>query len=339
MNIKQLLVAAGIGIAGIVGISSTAYTVNEGQQAVVTRLGKPVRMIVHSYGGVSEEQKKRIEEWNTQQESPVKVESGAGLYFKVPLFDSVTSMESRILEYDAAPKNIVTRNKQKLTVDTFAPWRIDNPLLFSQRVGTEKGAQLRLDDTIYSGVREEAGKYDLIEIVRNSNEPIKGDEEKGGETKVWENIQYGREKILATAAEDSRVQSFPYGIDVLDVRIKMADLPPENAASVYNRMNAERKRISDQFLAEGKEQDMMIRSGADKEAAEIESGALKQAGETKGEADRRVVEIYANAASQDPNFFRLWRTLQAYDKAFGPDSTVVVGESPFTRYLLGTSGK
>ncbi|MBI4980340.1 protease modulator HflC [Candidatus Woesearchaeota archaeon] len=370
MKLKNLLLGAGIGLAGLIGVTSTSYVVDATEHVVITRMGKPVKVVINPgpYAKLDPNMQKKIEDWNSSlpEAERVEIEYEAGLYLfdKLPFVDTVNSIDSRVLEYDSSPRIVVTKDKKKLLVGNYARWRVENPVVFLQTLLSESAALPRFDDFVYSEVREQVGNQDLIEVVRSSNQPIRTEEEekavlglnpmtnisgtatasasgsKSDSTENyqyrWAEIKYGRPELLKRVTEGSQKKASTYGLNVLDVRVKTADLPPENADSVYKRMSAERNRIATQYRSEGEEKYIKIRSGADKEKAEIESAALENAGKKRGAADQEVFRIYTEAQQQNPGFFELWRTKKAYETAFGGEkgtTLVLPANTSFNRYL------
>ena len=266
----------------VAGWNLVAYTVPQWQQAIVVQLGEPVR---------------------TVQEP--------GLYFKLPLIQDVLYFDKRLLAYDASPKGILTKDKQQLVVDNYSRWRIRDPLQFYRTVRDEAGAQSRLDDVIYSIVRENLGRRTLREIMNEK-----------------------RTEVMAEVTKESDTKARDYGIEVTDVRIKRADLPEKNELNVFERMRTERERQAKKFRAEGDEEARKIRSGSDKEVQILTAQARKQAEILRGEGDAQAVKIFADAYGRDPAFYQLVRTLEAYRKSFNEGTTVVLSpNSEFFRYL------
>ena len=256
------------------------YTVDETKQAVVHQFGKPVRTVTE-----------------------------AGLHVKMPWpVQTVIYFERRILDYDSAPTEILTEDKKNLDVDNFAKWRIIDPLKFLVTVQNENGAQARLDDIIYSELREALGQHELEEIVSTNRSELMD---------------------MITSASDSTARD--YGIEVIDVRIKRADLPEQNERSVYERMRAERKRIANRYRSEGEEEALKIRAVTDSLKVVIMAEAYKNSQITRGDADAKAIEIYANAFNQDPEFFEFIRTLEAYKSII--DSNTVLVLPPDTELL------
>jgi len=266
----------------VAGWNLVAYTVPQWQQAIVVQLGEPVR---------------------TVQEP--------GLYFKLPLIQDVLYFDKRLLAYDASPKGILTKDKQQLVVDNFSRWRIRDPLQFYRTVRDEAGAQSRLDDVIYSIVRENLGRHTLREIMNEK-----------------------RTEVMAEVTKESDAKARDYGIEVADVRIKRADLPEKNELNVFERMRTERERQAKKFRAEGDEEARKIRSGSDKEVQILTAEARKQAEITRGKGDAEAVKIFADAYGRDPDFYQLVRTLEAYRKSINDGTTLVLSpNSEFFRYL------
>lgn len=242
---------------------------------------------------------------------PVRVISNPGLNYKVPLLQQVMFFDRRLLVYDAAPAEIVTSDKKNLVVDNYSKWRIVDPLKFYQTVKNIAGAQSRLDDIIYSEFRVELGKETLNDIV----------------AKV-------RDKIMKTVTANSNKTAADYGIEVVDVRIKRADLPVENEQHVFSRMQAERQRQAKKYRSEGEEEAIKIRSQAEKERTVILAEAYRKSQEIRGEGEQKAIAIYARAFEQDESFYSFYRSLQAYEKALADKSTLVLGSgNEFFRYM------
>jgi len=239
--------------------------------------------------------------------------SSPGLHFKLP-WRSVIKFENRILEYDVEPQAIITKDKKKLEVDNYARWRIANPLLFYRSVRTLNGALSRIDPIVYSELRVELGKHVLSDIV-DSN----------------------RVKIMETVSNETQIKLADYGIDIIDVRIKRADLSKENERAVFDRMRAERLRIAKQYRSEGEEKALEIRAETDKEKTIILATAYKESQILRGEGDAKAVEIYAKAFQSDPKFYEFIRTLEAYEKVVDKKSTLILStDSDLFKLLKGT---
>ena len=271
----------GIGVLLVIA-SRTLYAVSETEQVVVTQLGRPVRLV----------------------QTP-------GLHLKVPFLQQLTFFEDRLLDYDAAPAPVITRDKKNLVVDNYAKWQIRDPLKFLQTVQNEAGAQARLDDIIYSKVREQLGLHDLVEVIATKRAPI-------------------MQAVTAGSHEASRA----YGIGVIDVRIKRADLPPENAQAVYGRMRTEREREAKRYRSEGQEEALKIRAESEKQKTILLAEAYEQEQAIRGEGDAAAMRVYAEAFQHDPDFFTFTRTLEAYRKSLKGKTTLLLPpQMEFLRYL------
>ena len=270
-------------IVGIIILGSQAfYKVDQVESALVIQLGKPVRVV----------------------KSP-------GLYVKTPFAQKVVYFDNRLLLYDATPSAIITKDKKNLVVDNYAKWRIVDPLKYYQTVNNETGAQSRLDDVIFSNLREELGKHDLFDIVAKTR------------ASLMETV---------TAKTNEAVQAF--GIEVRDVRIKRADLPPENERAVFARMMAERHREAKRYRSEGEEKALAIRASADKDKTVILSEANRKSQVLKGEGDAVATRLYAGAYSRDPKFFEFINTMEAYKKVLGErDTLILTPDSEFFKYI------
>jgi len=258
------------------------FIVDETKQAIVLQFGKPIRTI-----------------------------GEPGLNWKLPFIQNVVFFEDRLLVYDAAPTEIITKDKKTLIVDNYARWRIIDPLKFLQTVRDLNGAQARLDDIIYSELRVDLGLFDMSEIVSEK-----------------------REGIMKRVTEISNEKANTYGIEIVDVRIKRVDLPPENEKYIFDRMRAERERIAKQYRAEGQEESAKIIAETEREKTVILAEAYKTAQVLKGEGEAESVKIYAESFNQDPEFYKFYRTLEAYRKTFKDKTTVLLStDSEFLKYL------
>ncbi|NDV18058.1 protease modulator HflC [Pseudodesulfovibrio sp. JC047] len=236
---------------------------------------------------------------------------GPGLHFKMPVVQNVVFFDARILDFDARPEEITTTDKKYMNVDSYTKWRISDPLTFYTKVRTIQGARARLDDIVRSQLRVALGRYTLIEVVSHK-----------------------RQEIMAAVTKSSKELLTPYGIEVLDVRIKRTDLPAENARSIFGRMKAERERQAKQYRSEGQEASARIKAEADKDRAIILADADKQAEITRGKGDAQATKIYADALSQSPDFYEFVRSMEAYRKSFTKNSRfILTPESPFLKYI------
>lgn len=306
-----------IAVVAVVLLGSAFFIVDETKQAVVTFFGEPVTIIL---GSLPPEQKADLEEairaYESKKNTKLTIKQGAGLYMKIPFLQKIILLEDRILEYDSEPTDIVTRDKKHLLVDNFARWRIVNPLLFIQTVRTENGAQSRLDDIIYSVLREELANSNLIEIVRT--EDI---------ASLEEHITTGREVIMDAVRAKADKAARRYGIQVIDIRIKRADLPPENLNAIFSRMRAERSRISKRYRSEGEEEAAKIRAETDRDVKIILAEAYREAEATKGRGDGKAAAVYAEAYGANEKFYVFVQSLETIKTSTRPQDQLIMSTS------------
>lgn len=232
---------------------------------------------------------------------PVRTIQTPGLHFKLPApIQSAVFFDKRLLEYDVQPAEVLSTDKKTLIVDNYVRWRIVDPLLFLQTLQAIPTAVTRLDDIVYSEIRRELGLHNMDEIITDN-----------------------REQIMDAVTKASYEATLPYGIEVIDVRIKRVDLPAENEASIYARMQAERERQANKYRSEGDEEAQKIVASTEKEKTIILANAYKVAQETRGEGEARALQIYAKAYSADPSFYEFLKTLETY-KSIIDTSTVLV---------------
>jgi membrane protease subunit HflC len=281
MNTKIIPIVVLIVVAVILS-AAAMFNVDETEQAIVTQLGKYVKTVKEP-----------------------------GLKFRIPLIQKVHKFEDRVLEYDAAVAKVITSDKKHLMLDNYARWRIVDPLKFYQTVRTQFDAQSRLDDIVFSEIREEVARHEMTDIISKN-----------------------REAIMAEVGKQCNEKAAEYGIEVIDVRIKRADLPAEVTHSVYARMQAERQRIAKRYRSEGEEAALKIRAQTDKEKVILLAESYRTAEKLKGEGDGEAIKIYAEAFEKDPEFYSFVRTLQAYEKSLKKDTTVILpSNSEFFKYL------
>lgn len=234
-----------------------------------------------------------------------------GLYSKLPFYQTVTRFDKRILVSDAQPAEYLTLDKKRLVADHIIRWRIVDPLVFYTSVREEAGARARLDDIAFSQIRAELANQNFDKVISTQREPI-------------------MERVSRGTAE--RAQGF--GIEVVDVRLKTADLPQEVQASVFGRMQAERSRIASRYRSEGAEAAVRIRADADKERTIILARAYEESQQRRGQGDAQATSTYASAYGQDPEFYAFVRSLEAYEKILADGSTMVMStDSDLFRYL------
>ncbi|MFH1984052.1 MAG: protease modulator HflC [Pseudomonadota bacterium] len=295
-------------------VYTAAYIVDETEQVVVTRFGKLIGM--------------------------PKTESG--IYFKVPIFDQATYFPKNLLQWDGDPGQIPTLDKTYIYVDTFARWKIVDPLKFFQTVNNEITAQARLDDIIDPAVRNFITKNRLIEAVRWTNRELDTYEigleevEKGPPTP----IATGREQIAIGILKAAQPKLTPFGIELVDVKIKRINYVEEVRESVYNRMIAERKQIAEKFRSEGQGEARKILGEKERELKLITSEAYREAEKIRGTAEAESIQLYAEAFGLDPEFYSFLKTLETYSETFSADTTVVLStDSEFLKYMKSNMGK
>ena len=233
---------------------------------------------------------------------PVRTIQNPGLHWKLPVpIQNAVFFDKRLLEYDVQPAEVLSTDKKTLTVDNYVRWRIVDPLLFLQTLQTIPTAITRLDDIVYSEIRRELGLHNMQEIITDN-----------------------REQIMETVTKGSYDATLPYGIEIVDVRIKRVDLPEENEASIYARMQAERERQANQYRSEGDEESQKIVASTEKEKTIILADAYKSAQETRGEGEATALGIYAKVYSADPEFYEFLRTLETYKSVIDTSTTLVL---------------
>ena len=252
---------------------STIIIVDETEQIVILQFGKPVRTIT---------------------------EPGLNWKFPAP-FQTANSFEKRLLQYDVPPEEILSRDKKSLIIDNYVRWKITDPLLFLQTVKAIPTAKTRLDDIVYSELRQELGNHDMVEIITES-----------------------RELIMNKVTIASNEETSKYGIQIIDVRIRRVDLPQQNESSIYARMEAERKRQANKFRSEGEEEAQKIRAATDRDKTVILAEAYKTAQKIRGEGEAIALDIYATSFSKDPEFYEFLKTLETYEKIIDDKTTLVL---------------
>lgn len=234
-----------------------------------------------------------------------------GLNWKIPFVQTAITLERRILASDAEPAEYLTMDKKRVVVDHVTRWKIQDPLLFYKTVRNEAGARARLDEIVFSELRAELANREFASIIANEREPA-------------------MEAVAFRSSEKAK----EFGIDVVDVRVKRADLPNEVQESVYARMRAERQRISKRYRSEGAEESAKITATTDKEKTIILAKAYEESQRRRGEGDAEATLIYGKAYGEDPEFYSFVRSLEAYDKFLSKKSTILLPQdSRILRYL------
>lgn len=285
------------------------FTVDETQQVVVTQFGKPVG-------------------------DPI---TEPGLNFKIPFVQTITYFPKNLLQWDGDPSQIPTLDKTYIYVDTFARWKIVDPLKFFQTVNNVVGGLARLDDIIDAAVRNFIAQNPLIETVRWTNRELDVTEEgmeDTSHTRVTAEITTGRQNIVKGILNQANPKLKEFGILLIDVQIKRLNYVEEVRRSVYGRMIAERKQIAERFRSEGEGESRKIEGDRERDLKEITSVAYRKSQEIKGKADAEATLIYARAYNEDPDFYSFLQTLDIYKKTMDKDTTLVLStDSDFLRYF------
>ena len=293
-------------------IYGAAYSVDETEQVVITQFGRIVG----------------------------EPKTDPGLKFKVPFIQKANYFNKNLLEWDGDPGQIPTLDKTFIWVDTFARWKIVDPIKFFQTVNNRFAAVGKLNDIIDPAVRNFITSHHLIEAVRKSNRELDtaevGIEESDRKTRVIYNIAIGRQKITQGILEQAQPKLTPFGIELVDVKIKRINYVEEVRKSVYGRMIAERNQIAEKFRSEGKGEAQNILGEKERDLQEIESEAFKRAQKIKGNADAEATIIYADAYGRDPEFYSFVQTLDIYREALDKNSSLILTtDSEFLKYLKG----
>jgi membrane protease subunit HflC len=301
------IIQIAVGVALLVLLAESAYTVSETDQIIITQFGEPVG-------------------------DPVVT---PGLHFKLPFIQRTNVFDKRFLEWDGNPNQVPTRDRRFIWVDTYARWRITDPLLFFQRLRDERGAQSRLDDVLDGETRNAVASHDLIELVRSTNrnpDDVLIDSEE--EAVILETLERGREEITREILETASGRTADLGIELLDLRLKRINYVEEVQQDVFARMIAERQRVAEQFRSEGQGESARINGERERELAQIQSEAYRQAEELRGEADATATGIYAEAYDRDADFYAFTKSLETYELTMDPSTIFILGtDSELLRFL------
>jgi membrane protease subunit HflC len=288
MNIAGGVIAVLVVIGAIIAYGSM-FTVYQTRQALVVRLGEPVRVITQP-----------------------------GLHFKWPLIDSVIYIDKRILDLENPAQEVIASDQKRLVVDAFARYRINDVLRFYQAVGTVERANSQLSILLNSALRRVLGETTLTHVVRDD-----------------------RSHLMARVRDQLDKEAKAFGIDVVDVRIRRADLPEQNSQAVYERMKTERQREAAEFRAQGSQRAQEIRARADRDVTVLLADATATAEKVRGEGDGERNRIYADAYGRDKDFFSFYRSMQAYEAGLRANDTRMLlrPDSDFFRFFRDPSGK
>jgi membrane protease subunit HflC len=248
---------------------------------------------------------------------PIKSITEPGLHFKLPFLQNVVEIERRILSFDPPAETVILADQKRLVVDAFVRYRIDDPLRFYQTVRSERGVLSRLNGVVDSMLRQVLGNVTLLTVLSDER------------TKIMNDIKLGVNSVAQR-----------FGIEIVDVRLRRADLPEQAAQAIYARMRSEREREAREKRAQGFEKAQQIRSSADRERTVLLAEAEKHSEITRGDGDKTAITVYADAFGHDPEFYAFYRSMQAYRKAFGDDDTTMVlsPDSDFFRFFGNLRG-
>ena len=284
------------------------YIVNESEQVVITQFGKPVG-------------------------SPITT---PGLKLKKPFLETANYFDKRFIAWDGEPKQVSTRDKRFININTYARWRISDPLQYAKRLFDESKALTRLGSVLEGATQNAIANHDLIELVRSSNRDYVSGQENSDEKSNKEKaiIESGRDEltkeILALAKESTK----DLGIEILDFKFKRINYVPEVRQKVYERMISERKRIAEEFRSQGAGESARISGQKDRDLKEITSDAYRRSQEIKGRADGEAANIYAGAYNKNPSFYRFMRTMEIYRETLDDETVLVLStEGEFLKYL------
>lgn len=298
----------------IVGVFSV-YVVDETEQVVITKFGKPI---------------------GTPIQEP-------GLHFKLPYY-TANFFPKNLLEWDGDPAQIPTLDKTFIWVDTFGRWKIVAPLKYFETLRNEVAAKARLNDILNSTIRNAVTSNPLIETVRNTDRQLEADsydaELDGDKRNISiSTVTTGRAAIVRNILDEAQPKLMEFGIQLVDIKVKRINYEEGVQNSVYGRMIAERKQIAEKFRSEGQGEARKIEGDRDKEMKRITSEAYRTAEEIKGKADAEATQIYAQAYGRDPEFYSFLQTLDIYKESIGKDSSLILStDSEFLKYFKGYQG-
>jgi modulator of FtsH protease HflC len=280
---------AALALAALIVAYGSLFTVYQTDQAIVVQLGEPIRVVTEP-----------------------------GLHFKIPLLQSVISVDKRILDLENSAQEVIAFDQKRLVVDAFARYRVSDALKFYQTIGAIEGANARLSTLLNSALRRVLGEATSIDIVRDK-----------------------RAQLMASVRTQLESEAKSFGIAVVDVRIRRADLPEQNSQAVYQRMQTERQRQAAEFRAQGSQRSQEIRAKADRDVTVLIAEAQSKGEQTRGEGDAERNRIYAQAYGRDPDFFTFYRSMQAYEAGLRSSDTRMVlrPDSDFFRYFGDPTGK
>ena len=284
------------------------YIVNESEQVVITQFGKPVG-------------------------SPITT---PGLKLKKPFLETANYFDKRFIAWDGEPKQVSTRDKRFININTYARWRISDPLQYAKRLFDESKALTRLGSVLEGATQNAIANHDLIELVRSSNRDYVSAQENSDEKSNKEKaiIKSGRDEITKEILALAKESTKDLGIEILDFKFKRINYVPEVRQKVYERMISERKRIAEEFRSQGAGESARINGQKDRDLKEITSDAYRRSQEIKGRADGEAANIYAGAYNKNPSFYRFMRTMEIYKETLDDETVLVLStEGEFLKFL------
>ena len=297
-------------LAIVLLLDQATYTVSETEQVIITQFGDPVG-------------------------DPV---TSPGLHFKVPFIQRTNVFDNRFLEWDGNPNQVPTRDRRFILVDTYARWRITDPLLFFQRLRDERGAQSRLDDILDGETRNAVARHNLIELVRSTNRNAADVQiESEEEAVILEALEQGRQEITREILQTAAGRTADLGIELLDLRLKRINYVAEVQQDVFARMIAERQRVAEEFRSEGQGEAARIDGERERELAQIQSEAYRIAEELRGKADATATAVYAEAYNRDADFYAFTKSMETYEQTMDGETVFILDtDSELLRFLDST---
>ncbi len=297
-------------LAIVLLLDQATYTVSETEQVIITQFGDPVG-------------------------DPV---TSPGLHFKVPFIQLTNVFDNRFLEWDGNPNQVPTRDRRFILVDTYARWRITDPLLFFQRLRDERGAQSRLDDILDGETRNAVARHNLIELVRSTNRNAADVQiESEEEAVILEALEQGRQEITREILQTAAGRTADLGIELLDLRLKRINYVAEVQQDVFARMIAERQRVAEEFRSEGQGEAARIDGERERELAQIQSEAYRIAEELRGKADATATGVYAEAYDRDADFYAFTKSMETYEQTMDGETVFILDtDSELLKFLDST---
>lgn len=293
-----------VGLAMV--LYSSTYIVDETQQVIITQFGDPVGDAI----------------------------TEPGMHFKMPFIQQANFFDRRFLEWDGDANQVPTRDKRFIWVDSYARWRISEPLRFFQRVRDELGAQSRLDDILDGETRNAVARHDLVEVVRSTNRQPDPSLQSEEETAVLATVERGRQEIILAVLETARARTSDLGIELIDFQIKRINYVEEVRRDVFLRMIAERNRVAERYRSEGEGEAARIRGERERDLSRIQSEAYRTAQELQGAADAEATRTYAEAYNRDASFYAFMKSLETLEETADSNSTLILStDADLLEYL------